>query len=129
MGSVNKAIIIGNLGHDPDLKQLDSGRAVANFRIATTDRWRDAQGLMQERTDWHRIVVYGKSAEAVGEHLTKGRQVCVEGRIQTRKWQDKDGKDRYTTEIVAERVTFLGSKNSQRIEAEAGPDAAQEAAA
>jgi single-strand DNA-binding protein len=116
-GSLNKAIIIGHLGHDPELKQLEGGRAMARFNVATSERWRDGNGELQERTDWHRIVVWGKSAEVVGEHLTKGRQVCVEGRIQTRKWQDADGKDKFTTEIVADRVTFLGAK-SHRIDAD-----------
>jgi single-strand DNA-binding protein len=122
-GSLNKAIIIGNLGRDPELKQLEGGRAMARFNVATTERWRDGNGEMQERTDWHRIVVWGKSAEVVGEHLTKGRQVCVEGRIQTRKWQDADGKDKFMTEIVADQVTFLGAK-SHRIDSDAGAAAA-----
>lgn len=118
-GSVNKAIIIGHLGKDPELKQLEGGRAMARFSVATTERWRDDKGGQQERTEWHRVVVWGKSAEVVGEHLSKGRQVCVEGRIETRKWQDADGKDHYMTEIVADRVTFLSGGKSHRVDAEA----------
>lgn len=122
-GSINKAIIIGHLGKDPEVKQLDNGRAMARFNVATTERWRDDKGSSQEKTEWHRVVVWGKAAEVVGEHLTKGRQVCVEGRIETRKWQGDDGKDRYMTEIVADRVTFLGAK-SHRVDSDGAAAAA-----
>jgi single-strand DNA-binding protein len=110
MASVNRVFLIGNLGADPELRYTASGAAAANFRIATTEVWSDKQsGEKNERTEWHRIVAWGKLAETCGEHLRKGRQVHVEGRIRTREWEDKDGVKRYTTEIVAERVTFLGS--------------------
>ncbi len=108
---VNKAILIGNLGRDPEIRYSPSGAAVANVNIATTDSWRDKQsGEQQERTEWHRIVFFGRLAEIVGEYLKKGSQVYVEGRIQTRKWQDKEGNDRYTTEIVANDMQMLGGR-------------------
>jgi single-strand DNA-binding protein len=109
MASLNKVFLIGNLGADPEVRYTQSGQAVANFRIATTDVWNDKSGERQERTEWHRIVVWGKQAENCAEYLKKGRPVHVEGRLQTRQWDDKDGKKQYTTEIVADRVTFLGS--------------------
>lgn len=108
MASVNKAIIIGNLGRNPEVRFTQSGQPVCNFTVATNERWTDKSGQLQERTEWHRIVVWGKQAEHCGQYLTKGRSVYVEGRIQTREWQDKDGKKNYTTEIVATNVTFLG---------------------
>lgn len=108
---VNKAILIGNLGRDPEIRYSPSGAAVANVNIATTDSWKDKQsGEQQERTEWHRVVFFGRLAEIVGEYLKKGSQVYVEGRIQTRKWQDKEGNDRYTTEIVANDMQMLGSR-------------------
>lgn len=110
MASVNKAIIIGNLGKNPEVRFTQSGQPVCNFTVATNERWTDKGGQTQERTEWHRIVVWGKQAEHCGQYLTKGRSVYVEGRIQTREWQDKDGKKNYTTEIVATNVTFLGGK-------------------
>jgi single-strand DNA-binding protein len=116
-GGINKAIIVGNCGNDPDVRFTPSGQAVANFSVATNEKWKDKQGQQQERVEWHRIVVWGKLAELCGEYLSKGRQVYVEGRIQTRKWTDKDGKDNYTTEIVAVNVQFLGPRgegSSQR---------------
>lgn len=109
-GGVNKAIIIGNLGKDPEVRFTPSGQAVANFNIATNESWTDKQGQKQERTEWHRIVVWGKLAELCGEYLSKGRQCFVEGRIQTREWTDKEGKKNYTTEIVAQNVQFLGGR-------------------
>jgi single-strand DNA-binding protein len=125
MGSVNRAILIGNLGQDPDLKHLDTGQTLARLSIATTERWRDAKsGELQERTEWHRVIVWGRTAELVGEHLSKGRQVYVEGRLQTRKWQDKDGHDRYSTEIVAQQVTFLGGTKIARVDADDQAEAA-----
>ena len=110
MASMNKAILIGNLGADPEVRYTASGSPVANFRIATSEVWNDKNGERQERTEWHRIVVFGRQAETCGEYLKKGRSVCVEGRIQTREWEDRDGNKRWTTEIVADRVTFLGGR-------------------
>jgi len=111
MASVNKVILVGNLGADPETKYLPSGDAVTNIRIATTDRWKDkASGEMKEATEWHRIAFFGRLAEIAGEYLKKGSQVYVEGRIRTRKWQDKEGQDRYSTEIVADSMQMLGSR-------------------
>ena len=111
MASVNKVILVGNLGADPETKYLPSGDAVANIRLATTDRWKDkASGEMKEATEWHRIAFFGRLAEIAGEYLKKGSQVYVEGRIRTRKWQDKEGQDRYSTEIVADAMQMLGSR-------------------
>ncbi len=109
---VNKAILIGNLGRDPEVRYSASGTAIANVTIATTDTWNDRQsGERQERTEWHRVVFFGKLAEIVSEYLKKGSQVYVEGRLQTRKWQDQSGADRYTTEIVANDMQMLGSRS------------------
>ena len=108
MSSLNRVTLIGHLGADPELRYTATGTAVANFRIATSETWSDADGKRQERTEWHRIVVWGKTAESCGEFLSKGRCVCVEGRLQTRSWTDRDGQSRATTEIVATNVTFLG---------------------
>lgn len=108
MASVNKVILIGNLGSDPEVRYTPSGAAVANFNIATNENWKDKNGQDQERTEWHRIVVWGKLAELCGEYLSKGRTVYVEGRLQTRDWTDKEGNKRYTTEIVANTIQFLG---------------------
>lgn len=104
---VNKAIIVGNLGADVELRYTQSGQAVANFRVATNERWTDKEGESQERTEWHRIVVWGRQAENCEKYLSKGRQVYIEGRLQTRDWEDRDGNKRYTTEIVAQTVQFL----------------------
>jgi single-strand DNA-binding protein len=112
MASVNKVILVGNLGADPETKYLPSGDAVTNIRLATTDRWKDkASGEMKEATEWHRIAFFGRLAEIAGEYLKKGSQVYVEGRIRTRKWQDKEGQDRYSTEIVADSMQMLGSRS------------------
>lgn len=105
---VNKAIIVGNLGRDPDVRFTPSGKAVAKFSVATTERWTDQQGQRQEKTEWHNIVVWGKQAETCGQYLSKGRQVYVEGRITNRNYDDKDGNKRYITEIIARDVRFLG---------------------
>lgn len=113
-GGVNKVILIGNLGADPEVRFTPGGQAVANFRIATNESWTDKQGQRQERTEWHRIVVWGKLAELCGEYLKKGRQAYVEGRLQTREWTDKEGKKNYTTEIVANTVQFLGGGGGGR---------------
>jgi single-strand DNA-binding protein len=110
MASVNKVILIGNLGADPETRYLPSGDAVTNIRIATTEKWRDKGGEQQEHTEWHRIAFFGKLAEISGEYLKKGSPVYVEGRIRTRKWQDKEGQDKYSTEIVADRMQLLGSR-------------------
>ena len=109
---VNKVILVGNLGNDPDIRYTAGGAAVANISLATAESWKDKNsGEQQERTEWHRIVFFGRLAEIVGEYLRKGSQVYVEGRLQTRKWQDKEGHDRYTTEIVANEMQMLGSKS------------------
>ena len=109
MASVNKAILIGNLGRDPEVRHTAGGIPVANFTMATTDRWNDAvSGEKKERTEWHRIVVWGKQAEIAGEYLRKGRQVYVEGSLQTREWTDREGNKRQTTEIRAQRFQMLG---------------------
>ncbi|HKJ76940.1 MAG TPA: single-stranded DNA-binding protein [Gammaproteobacteria bacterium] len=106
---INKVILVGNLGADPEVRYTANGAAVANLRIATTDQWRDKQsGEQQERTEWHRVVCFGKLGEIAGEYLKKGRQVYIEGRLQTRKWQGQDGQDRYSTEIVASDMQMLG---------------------
>jgi single-strand DNA-binding protein len=108
---VNKVILVGNLGKDPEVRYMPSGNAVANVTLATTDSWKDKQtGEKQERTEWHNVVFYSRLAEIVGEYLKKGSQVYVEGRLQTRKWQDKNGNDRYTTEIIASDMQMLGSR-------------------
>jgi single-strand DNA-binding protein len=109
-GGVNKVILIGNLGADPEVRFTPGGQAVANFRIATNESWTDKNQQKQERTEWHRIVVWGKLAELCGEYLKKGRQAYVEGRLQTREWNDKEGKKNYTTEVVAQTVQFLGGR-------------------
>ncbi|MBW1929275.1 MAG: single-stranded DNA-binding protein [Deltaproteobacteria bacterium] len=108
MASVNKVILIGNLGADPELRYTPSGRAVATFNLATKEQWTTKEGEKGERTEWHRVVAWGKLGEICGEYLHKGKQVYVEGRIQTRSWEDKDGNRRYTTEIVAKTMQMLG---------------------
>jgi single-strand DNA-binding protein len=110
MASVNKVILVGNLGRDPETRYTTNGDAVTNIRVATTDTWKDKNGEKQEKTEWHTVVFFGRQAEIAGEYLKKGRQVYIEGRLQTRKWQDKEGQDRYTTEIVADRMQMLGSR-------------------
>ena len=110
MASVNKVILVGNLGRDPELRYIQSGQAVANFSLATNERWRDKEEKNQERTEWHRIVVWGKSAENCAQYLQKGRSVYVEGRLQTRDWEDKEGNKRTTTEVIAQSVQFLGGR-------------------
>ena len=114
MSSLNKAMIIGNLGKDPETKYLPSGDAVTNISVATSTRWKDkASGEDREETEWHRVSLFGRIAEVAGEYLTKGSKVYIEGRIKTRKWQDRDGNDRYSTEIVGERLVMLGDRNSR----------------
>ena len=108
MAGVNKVILIGNLGADPEVRYTQSGSPVANLRIATSERWTSRDGQPQERTEWHRVVTFGRLAEHCRDYLAKGRQIYAEGRLQTRQWEDKDGNKRYTTEIVAQTVQFLG---------------------
>jgi single-strand DNA-binding protein len=111
MASVNKVILVGNLGRDPETRYNPEGGAITNISVATTDTWKDkASGEKQERTEWHRVVFFSRLAEIAGEYLKKGRPVYVEGRLKTRKWQDKEGQDRYTTEIVADRMQMLGTR-------------------
>src|ERR1043166_5633640 len=120
MASVNKVILVGNLGADPEVRYLPSGDAVANIRLATTGRWKDKSGEKQEHTEWHRVAFFGKQAEIAGEYLRKGSQVYVEGRIRTRKWTDKEGQERFSTEIVGDRMQMLGSRSSGGAERTAG---------
>lgn len=111
MASVNKVILVGNLGADPEVRYLPSGDAVANIRLATTDRYKDkASGEFKEMTEWHRVAFFGRLAEIVNEYLKKGSSVYIEGRIRTRKWQGQDGQDRYSTEIVADQMQMLGGR-------------------
>ncbi|MBE0626370.1 MAG: single-stranded DNA-binding protein [Burkholderiales bacterium] len=112
MASVNKVIVVGNLGKDPESRFLPDGKAVCNFSVATTDTWKDkATGEKKEATEWHRISTFGRLAEICGEYLKKGSQVYIEGKLRTRKWQDKEGQDRYTTEIIADAMQMLGSRS------------------
>src|SRR5215470_2049044 len=108
MGSVNKVILVGNLGRDAELRYTPGGAAVATLNMATTEVWNDKAGQKQEKTEWHRVVLWGKSAESLSEYLVKGKQIYVEGRLQTRQWDDKDGNKRYTTEIRGDRIVLLG---------------------
>ncbi len=110
--SVNKVLLIGRLGNNPEIRYTNTGTAVANFNLATSESWNDKTGQKQERTEWHRVVVWGKLAELCEKYLAKGRQCFVEGRLQTRSWDDKDGNKRYTTEIVANTVQFLGGASA-----------------
>ena len=112
MASVNKAILVGNLGRDPELRYLPNGDAVANFSIATTETWKDKEGNKQEATEWHRISFFGRLAEVCGQYLKKGSAVYIEGSIRTRKWQDKEGQERYTTEIEANEMQMLGGRQN-----------------
>lgn len=107
---VNKVIIVGNLGNDPEIRNLPNGGAVANLSVATSESWKDQQGQPQERTEWHRVTMYRRLAEIAGEYLKKGSQVYLEGKLQTRKWQDQQGNDRYTTEIIADQMQMLGGR-------------------
>jgi single-strand DNA-binding protein len=123
MASVNKVIVIGNLGRDPEVRYTPSGSAVCNVSVATTRTWKNKEsGDKQEETEWHRVVFYDRLAEIAGEYLKKGRPVYVEGRLKTRKWQDKEGKDTYTTEIIAEQMQLLGSREGMGGGAPAGDD-------
>jgi len=110
MGSVNMVLLVGNLGRDAELRYTPGGAAVATVNLATSEVWNDKSGHRQERTEWHRVVLWGKTAEALSEYLKKGKQVYICGKLQTRKWTDKDGVERYTTEVRADRVVLLGSR-------------------
>jgi single-strand DNA-binding protein len=116
MASLNKVILIGHLGKDPETRYLPSGDAVTNISIATTESWKDKSGGKQEHTEWHRINFFGRRAEVAGEYLRKGDPVYIEGRIRTRKWQDKEGQDRYSTEIVCDQMQFLAKRDRQASE-------------
>lgn len=118
MSSVNKVILIGNLGKDPETRHLPDGGAVCNFSIATSETWKDKKGDKQEKTEWHRISTFGKVAEIAAEYLKKGSQVYIEGRLQTRKWKDKDGQEKYTTEVVGDRMQMLGKPKAEQQESE-----------
>ncbi|AXR08125.1 single-stranded DNA-binding protein [Salinimonas sediminis] len=108
---VNKVILVGNLGTDPEVRYMPNGNAVANLSLATSESWKDQQGQVQERTEWHRLTMYRRLAEVAGEYLKKGSQIYVEGKLQTRKWQDQQGQDRYTTEIIVDQMQMLGGKS------------------
>ncbi|WP_437559356.1 single-stranded DNA-binding protein [Acidithiobacillus sulfuriphilus] len=112
MAGVNKVILLGHLGRDPEMRYMPDGTAVANLAIATSESYKDRDGNKQERTEWHRIACYGRTAEVAGEYLRKGSQVFIEGRLRTRKWTDKDGQDRYTTEIIGDRMQLLGGRRN-----------------
>ena len=127
--SVNKVIILGRLGQDPELKFTPNGQAVCNFSVATSENWTDKSGQKQERTEWHRIVVWAKLAELCNQYLAKGRQAFIEGKLTTRSWDDKDGNKKYTTEIVASTVQFIGGQAQAGSNQYAGNNAPQEAAA
>lgn len=124
---VNKAIIVGTVGQDPELKYSQNGSAICNLSVATNESWKDKQtGEKQERTEWHRISMFGKLAEIAGKYLRKGSQAYFEGRIQTRKWQDKEGNDRYSTEIVANEMQMLGGKGETQQRSDNSPNGAVE---
>ena len=108
---VNKVILVGNLGNDPEVRYMPNGNAVANLSLATSESWKDQQGQVQERTEWHRLTMYRRLAEIAGEYLKKGSQIYVEGKLQTRKWQDQQGQDRYTTEIIVDQMQMLGGRD------------------
>jgi single-strand DNA-binding protein len=111
VASVNKVILVGNLGRDPEVRYMPSGDAMVNLSIATAENWKDKNGDRQEKTEWHRVVMFGRLAEIAGEYLKKGSQAYIEGRLQTRKWTDKEGQEKYTTEIVADRMQMLGGRS------------------
>lgn len=125
MRGVNKVILVGNLGRDPEIRYTRDGTAVANLNLATSESWNDANGQRQERTEWHRVVAWGRLAEIAKEYLGKGRQVYVEGKLQTRSWEDKDGHKRYTTEIKADQMVMLGGR-SEGGRSETGPPEPEE---
>lgn len=114
MAGVNKVIIVGNLGDNPEVRYSQQGKAIANISVATSETWKDQSGERQERTEWHRIVLFRRLAEIAGEYLSKGSKVYIEGKLQTRKWQDQQGQDRYTTEIVADQMQMLDTRGQQQ---------------
>ena len=113
MASLNKVMLIGNLGKDPEVRYTQSGTAVASFSVATSEKFKNKSGEWEERTEWHNITLWGRLAEIAGEYLAKGKTVFIEGRLQTRKWQDRDGNDRYTTEVVGDKMQMLGGKGER----------------
>jgi len=121
MRGVNKVILVGNLGRDPEVRYTKEGTAVANLNLATTETWNDGSGQRQERTEWHRVVAWGKLAEIAKEYLGKGKQVYIEGRLQTRSWEDKEGVKRYTTEIKADQMVMLGGRGGEGMSRDSGP--------
>jgi len=121
MRGVNKVILVGNLGRDPEVRYTREGTAVANLNVATTETWNDGSGQRQERTEWHRVVAWGKLAEIAKEYLGKGKQVYIEGRLQTRSWEDKEGVKRYTTEIKADQMVMLGGRGGDGMQRDSGP--------
>ena len=121
MASLNKVLLIGNMGKDPEVRYTASGTAVASFSLATSEKFKNKGGEWEERTEWHNIILWGRLAEIAGEYLTKGKTVFIEGRLQTRKWQDRDGKDRFTTEIVGEKMQMLSRKEGNGRTEEAAP--------
>lgn len=125
MASVNKVILVGNLGKDPEMRYMPSGDAIANMTIATTESWKDKSGEKQEKTEWHRISMFGRLAEVAGEYLKKGSSVYIEGKLQTRKWQNKEGVDQYTTEIIASDMKMLGGRPEGKPEAKPKPEERQ----
>ena len=130
MRGINKVILVGSLGADPEVKYMPNGGAVANVSIATTEQWKDKDsGEKKEKTEWHRVVFFKRLAEIVGEYLRKGSQVYIEGKLQTRKWQDKNGNDRYTTEIIANEMQMLGSSTGSRAGSNASDSTPQESPA
>ena len=110
---VNKVILVGNLGNDPEVRYMPNGNAVANLSLATSESWKDQQGQVQERTEWHRLTMYRRLAEIAGEYLKKGSQIYAEGKLQTRKWQDQQGQDKYTTEIIVDQMQMLGGRGGE----------------
>lgn len=129
MSSINKAILIGRLGKDPETRYMTNGDAVTNVSLATSEKYKDKQGEAQEKTEWHNLTFYRRLAEIAGEYLKKGSMIYVEGKITTRKWQDKEGKDRYTTEIIVHEMTMLGSKGTHEQDGSAEPAAQRPAPA
>lgn len=123
--SVNKVILIGRLGKDPEVRKMTNGESVTNVTLATSENWKDKSGVKQEKTEWHNLVFYRRLAEIAGQYLKKGSQIYVEGKLQTRKWQDKEGKDRFTTEIVANEMTMLSSRAANQLEQQPSKSAGQ----
>lgn len=121
MSGVNKVIILGHLGADPEVRTVSNGNTVARLSVATSENWVDREGQRQERTEWHRVVVWGKQAEVCGKYLNKGRQVYVEGRLQTRSWEDAQGQKKYTTEVIAGQIQFLGAQQNETASSHASP--------